>query len=66
MAEMVRHWNFDNQPDKWAEVDREVNQIISEGWTILSTSTNIVGESINAKVVYEVRFERVQGARFED
>ena len=66
MAEMVRHWNFDNQPDKWAQVDKEVNQIIAEGWKIVHTSTNIVGESIAAKVVYEVQFERVQGARFED
>lgn len=66
MPEMVRHWNFENKPDKWAEVDKEVNQVISEGWTIISTSTNIVGESIEAHVVYEVRFNKEQGARYED
>ena len=66
MPEMVRHWNFKNIPEKWAQVDKEVNTIISEGWTILGTATNIVGESIEAQVVYEVRFEKVMGTRVED
>ncbi len=66
MAEMVRHWTFDNTPEKWADIDKEINQIISEGWTVQTTNTNIVGESIDAQVVYEVRFEKVQAPRNED
>lgn len=62
MIEMVRHWNFQNISEKWTDVDKEVNEIISQGWKIISTSTNIVGESIQAQVVYEVRFERIQGS----
>jgi hypothetical protein len=66
MPEMIRHWNFKNHPEKWAEVDKEVNLLIAEGWTIINTSTNIVGESIEAQVVYEVRFDRVKGMAVED
>ena len=66
MAQMVRHWTFQNLPDKWAEVDKEVNEVVAQGWDIIDTTTNIVGESINAQVVYEVKFNKVQGARYDD